>query len=569
MINESAVPNLSRNEGLKEACPTLCGTISQTLADASQERFSEDDYEFLKFHGIYQQDDRDKRKTGKQYIYMVRGRLPGGAVLPKVYLGFDRLSTEYGNKTLRITTRQGFQFHGVTKGNLGKFMKGIHEAMATTLAACGDVNRNVMASPTPATSLLVDEVQRQAKLVSDALLPKTRAYHQIWVEGVPLKLTEEDARFVDPLYGKTYLPRKFKVAFVIPPLNDVDVLTNDCGFIAIIENGRLAGYNLTAGGGMGMSHGNSATFARLADVIGFVGPDQVIETAKAVVTVHRDFGDRANRKHARLKYVIAERGVAWFREEMQRRLGFKFRPARPFEFTRQGDLYGWQPQFDGRYFLGLFVQNGRIKDEGAWRFKSGLRRVVEEFEPELRLTPWQNMLLVNVEAQNRAAITKILAEHGVEVERQGTVITRASIACPALPTCGLALAESERFIPEVLRQIEQLLAETGLKDEEIIIRMTGCPNGCARPLMAELAFVGRAPGKYQLYLGGNAASTRLGRLYKENVKSEEIPNELRPLFERFARERLGGERFGDFSERVLLKEAAAAQAPGAGVKGGA
>ncbi|HXR07425.1 MAG TPA: NADPH-dependent assimilatory sulfite reductase hemoprotein subunit, partial [Candidatus Acidoferrum sp.] len=539
----------------------------QTLADASQERFSEDDYEFLKFHGIYQQDDRDKRKTGKQYIYMVRGRLPGGAVLPKVYLGFDRLSTEYGNNTLRITTRQGFQFHGVTKGNLGKFMKGIHEAMATTLAACGDVNRNVMASPTPATSLLVDEVQRQAKLVSDALLPKTRAYHQIWVEGVPLKLTEEDAKFVDPLYGKTYLPRKFKVGFVIPPLNDVDVLTSDCGFIAIIENGRLAGYNLTAGGGMGMSHGNSATFARLADVIGFVGPEQVIETAKAVVTVHRDFGDRANRKHARLKYVIAERGVAWFREEMQRRLGFKFRPARPFEFTRQGDLYGWQRQFDGRYFLGLFVQNGRIKDEGAWRFKSGLRRVVEEFEPELRLTPWQNMLLVNVEAQNRAAITKILAGHGVEVERQGTVITRASIACPALPTCGLALAESERFIPEVLRQIEQLLAETGLKDEEIIIRMTGCPNGCARPLMAEMAFVGRAPGKYQLYLGGNAASTRLGRLYKENVKSQEIPNELRPLFERFARERLGGERFGDFSERVLLKEAAAAQAPGVGVKG--
>jgi len=567
MINESAVPKLSRNEGLKEACPTLCGTISQTLADASQERFSEDDYEFLKFHGIYQQDDRDKRKTGKQYIYMVRGRLPGGAVLPKVYLGFDRLSTEYGNNTLRITTRQGFQFHGVTKGNLGKFMKGIHEAMATTLAACGDVNRNVMASPTPATSLLVDEVQRQAKLVSDALLPKTRAYHQIWVEGVPLKLTEEDAKFVDPLYGKTYLPRKFKVGFVIPPLNDVDVLTSDCGFIAIIENGRLAGYNLTAGGGMGMSHGNSATFARLADVIGFVGPEQVIETAKAVVTVHRDFGDRANRKHARLKYVIAERGVAWFREEMQRRLGFKFRPARPFEFTRQGDLYGWQRQFDGRYFLGLFVQNGRIKDEGAWRFKSGLRRVVEEFEPELRLTPWQNMLLVNVEAQNRAAITKILAGHGVEVERQGTVITRASIACPALPTCGLALAESERFIPEVLRQIEQLLAETGLKDEEIIIRMTGCPNGCARPLMAEMAFVGRAPGKYQLYLGGNAASTRLGRLYKENVKSQEIPNELRPLFERFARERLGGERFGDFSERVLLKEAAAAQAPGVGVKG--
>ncbi len=569
MINHSAVPKLSRNEGLKEGCPTLCGTISQTLADASQERFSEDDYEFLKFHGIYQQDDRDKRKTGKDYIYMVRGRLPGGTVPPKVYLGFDRLSSDYGNKTLRITTRQGFQFHGVTKGNLGKFMKGIHEAAATTLAACGDVNRNVMASPTPATSALVDEVQHQAKLVSDALLPKTRAYHQIWVEGVEMKLNEEDAKFADPLYGKTYLPRKFKVAFVIPPRNDVDVLTNDCGFIAIVENGRLAGYNLTAGGGMGMSHGNSATFARLADVIGFVAPEQVIETARAVVTVHRDFGDRANRKHARLKYVMAERGAGWFREEMQRRLGFEFGPARPFAFTRHGDLYGWQRQIDGRYFLGLFVQNGRIKDEGAWRFKSGLRRVVEEFQPESRLTPWQNILLVNVEEQNRGAITRILAEHGVDVERQGTVITRASIACPALPTCGLALAESERFIPSVLARIEQLLAETGLKDEEIIIRMTGCPNGCARPLMAELAFVGRAPGKYQLYLGGNAASTRLARLYKESVRSEEIAEELRPLFLRFGHERLPGERFGDFSDRVLLQEMVAAGEPPAGEKTGA
>jgi sulfite reductase (NADPH) hemoprotein beta-component len=566
MIEPPTPPKLSRNEGLKEACPTLCGTIGPTLADASLDRFSEDDYEFLKFHGIYQQDDRDKRKVAKEYIYMVRGRLPGGAVLPQVYLAFDRLCGEYGNNTLRITTRQGFQFHGVRKDGLGRFMRGINEAMATTLAACGDVNRNVTAAPTPATSPLVDEVQRQAKTVSDALLPKTRAYHQIWVEGVALKLTEEDAKFVDPLYGKTYLPRKFKVAFVIPPLNDIDVLTNDCGFVAIIEKDRLAGYNLTAGGGMGLSHGNSATYARLADVIGFVTPNQVEATAKATVTIHRDFGDRTNRKHARLKYVIAERGVPWFRQEMERRLGFKFGPARPFEFTRQGDLYGWQKQFDGRHFLGLFVQNGRIKDDGALRLKSGLRRVVEEFQPELRLTPSQNILLVNIEAQNRAAITKILAEHGVTVESQGTVIARASIACPALPTCGLALSESERAIPEVLKRIEQLLAETGLKDEEIIIRMTGCPNGCARPLMAEMAFVGRAPGKYQLYLGGNAASTRLGRLYKESVKSEEFVTELRPLFERFARERLGGERFGDFSERVLLQEAPAAREPAAAVK---
>jgi sulfite reductase (NADPH) hemoprotein beta-component len=287
----------------------------------------------------------------------------------------------------------------------------------------------------------------------------------------------------------------------------------------------------------------------------------VIATARAVVTIHRDFGDRTNRKHARLKYVIAERGVKWFREELERRLGFKPGPARPFEFTRQGDLYGWHPQFDGRFFLGLFVQNGRIKDGETHRLKSGLRRVVEEFQPELRLTPSQNILLVNIEAQSRAAISKILAEHGVPVENQGTILARASIACPALPTCGLALAESERAIPDVLKRIEQTLAGTGLQDEEIIIRMTGCPNGCARPLLAEMAFVGRAPGKYQLYLGGNVAGTRLGRLYKESVKSGELDSVLRPLFERFAKERLGGERFGDFSDRVLLQEAHAAQEP--------
>ncbi|HEX3719730.1 MAG TPA: NADPH-dependent assimilatory sulfite reductase hemoprotein subunit [Verrucomicrobiae bacterium] len=554
MINADAVPKLTRNEGLKACDPFLAGTIRQTLDDSAKDRFSEDDYEFLKFHGIYQQDDRDKRKTGKQYIYMVRGRLPGGSLDSKVYLAFDALTEKFGNNTLRITTRQGFQFHGITKGVLGAFMKGVNEAMATTLAACGDVNRNVMAAPTPATSPLVDEIQRHAKTVSDALLPKTRAYHQIWVEGVELKLTDEDANFVDPLYGKSYLPRKFKVAFAIPPLNDIDIFTNDCGFIAIVEDGKLAGYNLLAGGGMGMSHGNAQTFPRLADVIGFVTPEQVVETAKGVVGIHRDFGDRTNRKHARLKYVLAERGVQWFREELGRRLSFKLQPERRFEFTRQGDVYGWQPQFDGRFFLGIFVENGRIKDADNYRLKTGLRRVAEEFNPDLRLTPSQNILLVNVKPEDREGITRLLAEHGVPVENQASVIRRASIACPALPTCGLALAESERLMPDVLTRMEQLLAEVGLAGEEIIMRMTGCPNGCARPFTAELALVGKAPGKYQLYLGGNEAGTQLCSLYKESVKNEELVSELRPLFGRFAQERLGKERFGDFCQRVLLAE---------------
>ncbi len=551
MIKTETAPKVTRNEELKAGDPTLAGTIAQTLADPSKERFSEDECEFLKFHGIYQQDDRDKRKAGKQYIFMIRGRLPGGAVEPSVYLRFDELSGAYGNNTLRITTRQGFQFHGVTKGNLGKFMKGLNEAMATTLAACGDVCRNVMAAPTPATSPVVDEIQRQAAAVSDTILPKTRAYHQIWIEGAELKLTEG---FADPLYGKTYLPRKFKVAFAIPPLNDIDVFTNDCGFIAIVEEGRLTGYNLIAGGGMGMSHGNVQTYPRLADVIGFIGPEQVIETVKAVVGIHRDFGDRTNRKHARLKYVIAERGAPWFRQELERRRGVKLEAARPFTFTGQGDLYGWQKQLDGDYFLGLFVENGRIKDAGPHRLKSGLRRVVEQFRPGLRLTPSQNILLVNVRPADREGITGVLAEHGVPVENQGSVIRRASIACPALPTCGLALAESERVMPGVLGRIEETLAEVGLKEEEIIIRMTGCPNGCARPYTAEVALVGRGPGRYQLYLGGNLAGTRLSRPFTDNIKIDNIAGELRPLFSRFARERLGAERFGDFCHRVLLAE---------------
>ena len=556
MISTESKP--TRNEGLKANNPILSGTISQTLLNPSLERFSEDDYEFLKFHGIYQQDDRDKRKVGKQYIYMVRGRLPGGCVSPSVYLALDRICTEYANQTLRITTRQGFQFHGITKGNLGKFMKGLNDSMATTLAACGDVNRNVTAAPTPATSPLVDEIQRHAAAVSDALLPKTRAYHQIWVEGTELKLTEEDANFVDPLYGKTYLPRKFKVAFAIPPLNDIDVFTNDCGFIAIIEGGKLAGYNLVAGGGMGMSHGNAHTYPRLADLVGFIKPEQVIDTAKGVLTIHRDFGDRTNRKHARLKYVIAEKGLEWFRGELQKRLPFPVEAARPYQFTKQGDLYGWHQQFDGKFFLGLFVENGRIKDAGNYRLKAGLREVVEKFQPDMRLTPTQNILLINIDTQKKDAITAILAEHGIPVENQASVVRRASMACPSMPTCGLGLAESERAMPDVMTRIEKLLAELGIPDEEIIIRMTGCPNGCARPYSAEMAFVGRAPGKYALFLGGNETGTRLARTFKESVKNEDIVNELRPLFQRFIQERIGGERFGDFSNRVLFPPAAAA-----------
>jgi sulfite reductase (NADPH) hemoprotein beta-component len=533
----------------------LSGTISQTLADASAERFSEDDYEFLKFHGIYQGDDRDQRKVAKHYIFMVRGRLPGGVVKTEHYLTFDRLATQYGNNTLRITSRQGFQFHGVVKAGLGPLVRAINEVLATTLAACGDVNRNVTASPTPATSELVDEVQADARKVSDALLPKTKAYHQIWVEGQQLKLPDEAAaNFVDPLYGRTYLPRKFKVAFAVPPVNDIDVFTNCLGFVAIAEAGKLAGYNLLAGGGMGMTHGNVQTFPRLADVIGFITPGQVVEAAKAVLTIHRDFGDRTNRKHARLKYVLEEMGVGPFRAELERRLGWKLPPARPFQFERQGDVFGWQRQRDGNYFLGLYVEAGRIKDTDTIRLKTALQKIVGQFKLETRLTPSQNLVLVNIRDADRGAITGLLAEHGVNVDKQGTTISRVSMACPALPTCGLALAESERALPGMLAKVGQLLAEVGLPEEEIIIRMTGCPNGCVRPAMAELSFVGRGPGRYQINFGGNVASTRLNRPYRDSVKAEEIVNELRPVFARFVKERAPAERFGDFCQRVLWPE---------------
>src|SRR6266850_1052878 len=550
MITTEAPVKLTRNEGLKAANPLLGGTIAKTLADPAAERFSDDDYEFLKFHGIYQQDDRDKRKVAKHYMLMIRTKFPGGVVTPQQYVVCDQLATQYANNTLRITTRQDFQFHGIVKNNIRQTMKGLNEALISTIAACGDVERNVMAPPTPATSPFVDEVLQEASRLSAVLAPATPAYHSIWLEGQPVDMNL-NSTFVDPLYGKRYLPRKFKTAFVIPPLNDIDIYTNDLGFVVIAENGKLAGYNLLAGGGLGMSHGNANTFPRLAAVIGFFTPEHLEVIAKAVLTVHRDFGDRTNRKHARLKYVIHEKGVDWFRGEVEQRAAIKLQPARPFQFTKQGDLLGWHQQTNGNHFLGLFVENGRIRDEEGYQLKTGLRRVVERFQPEVRLTPSQNILVVNIRAEHRADIKQLLSEHGVSVHNTFSRTRLASMACPALPTCGLALAESERALPSILTGVEGLLAELGIPEEEIIVRMTGCPNGCARRYMAEIAFVGKGPNKYQIYLGGDEASTRLNWVYKDSVKGEDLLNELRPVLARYVREREGKERFGDFCHRTL------------------
>ena len=544
----------SHNEVLKENSPTLAGTIAQTLADPEADKFSKDDSQFLKFHGIYQQDDRDNRKGGKKFMFMVRGRIPGGILPADLYLAYDKLADQYGNQTLRITTRQSFQFHGVIKSGLGKVIKGINDAMADTLAACGDVSRNVMSPPTPATNGVREAALEDCRRVSDALLPVTPSYVDIWVEGVKLDLNEKHEGFEDPLYGKTYLPRKFKTAFAIPPLNDTDVFTNCLGFIAVEENGELIGYNLVVGGGQGRTHNNTKTYPRCGDVVGFFTPDKIIEVAKSVLTVHRDFGDRSDRKHARLKYVLEEKGVDWFRSELEKRTGFSLDPAREYQFESQGDLFGWHEQTDGNLFLGLHVSTGRVKDADGSQLKSALRKIVEEFRTEVRLTPSQNLLLTGIDAANKDAITQILADHGVTADKQSTALQRASIACPALPTCGLALAESERYLPDLIDQIEGALNESGLNGEEIVIRMTGCPNGCARPYMAELGFVGKSPKKYQIYVGGSEKSIRLNTLWKDTVLEEDIVNELKPLFERFKAERNDGERFGDWCHRVVVPE---------------
>ncbi len=551
MIEQTA--KRTHNEEIKEAIPTLAGTIAATLQDPAADRFSEDDQQFIKFHGIYQQDDRDLRKIGKKYILMVRGRIPGGVMTPAQWITFDDLAARYGNNTLRVTTRQSIQFHGVVMAGLGPLVKAVNESLLSTLAACGDVNRNVLAPPTPAYTRAREEVFADCVRVADALRPQTRAYHAIWLDGVQLDLDDPaNKNFTDPLYGKTYLPRKFKIAFVIPPINDLDVLTNDLGFIAIVENERLVGYNVSVGGGLGRSHGNEATYPRLADVIGFLPPERLVDVAKAVLTVHRDFGDRTDRKHARLKYVVKERGVEWTRAEIERRAGLTLEPPRPYHFTTTHDLLGWHRAVDGSAFFGLHVENGRIRDAAGKAIKTALRRVAERFPHiEFRLTGNQNVILARVAPADQGAIDALLNEHGVPTDRQASVLHAAAMACVALPTCGLALAESERFLPGLLDRIEKLLADVGLPDEEIIIRMTGCPNGCARPYTAELAFVGKAPGRYQVWLGGNATGTRLNRVWKDMVKEAEIEAELRPLFERFRGERQPGERFGDWAARAV------------------
>ena len=542
---------LTQVERIKANSRHLRGTIVDSLADPLTDALAEDDSQLSKFHGFYQQDDRDLRSERKRqrlepaYSFMIRARVPAGVCSPDQWLTIDALASRYANGTIRLTTRQAIQLHGVIKRDLKKTIAGINESMLDTLAACGDVNRNVMAPPLPALSAIHRQVQADAETLSAHLTPATRAYHEIWLDGEKL-----DGKEVEPIYGDTYLPRKFKAAFVVPPMNDVDVFTQDLGFIAIVEHGKLAGYNVTVGGGMGMSHGEPGTYPRLGDVLGYCERDQVLAVSEAVVATQRDYGDRTNRKHARLKYTIDDRGLDWFRGEVESRSGTRLKDSRQFSFVANGDVYGWQESDDGRWHYTLFVQNGRVLDAGDREMLSGLRAIAAAYDGEFRFTPNQNLIISNVSQAQKSRIDELLAAHGIANEAQATPLRLHSLACVAMPTCGLAMAESERYLPSLIDRLDAELEAAGLAGEAITIRMTGCPNGCARPYVAEIGLVGKGPGRYNMYLGAGFAGDRLGSLFLENANEDEIIAALRELFRRHSAQRRPGERFGNFLVRT-------------------
>ncbi|KAK9761148.1 Sulfite reductase [NADPH] subunit beta [Basidiobolus ranarum] len=537
------------DDQMKTGSNFLRGSIAEGLADTTTGALCESDTKLTKFHGIYQQDDRDLReerhKQGleKAYSFMVRVRLPGGIATPEQWLAMDDIATNLANGTLKLTTRQTFQLHGVLKRNLKSSIRDINTALMDTLAACGDVNRNVMCCPNPDSTPIHREVFEFSKNLSEHLLPRTSAYHEIWLsDNVVGGNAMQD---YEPLYGSTYLPRKFKVAVAVPPSNDVDVFAHCLGYIAIVENDKLVGYNVTVGGGMGMTHNNKKTFPRIAEVMGFCTPEQAIEVGEKVMLVQRDYGVRTNRKHARLKYTIDDRGLDWFRGEVEERLGYKLEPARAYEFAHNGDRYGWRKDDNGTWQFGMYLENGRIKDTPDFMWKTGLREIAKVHKGSFLITPNQNLTLAGVTDEDLPKMKELLRQYKLDnVDHSG--LRLSSMACVALPTCGLAMAESERYLPSLITKIDQVIEEAGLRDDAITIRMTGCPNGCARPYVAEIAFVGKAPGTYNLYLGGGHAGQRLNKLYKESIQEEEIIQELTPLIKHYALEREDGEKFGDF-----------------------
>ncbi|MCK9858853.1 assimilatory sulfite reductase (NADPH) hemoprotein subunit [Paenibacillus sp. ATY16] len=550
-------------EHLKLESNYLRGSLTDSLANRITGGLPELDNRLLKFHGSYMQDDRDyrnereKQKLEPYYQFMLRVVTPGGVATPEQWLLMDSLADKYGTGSLKLTTRQAFQLHGVLKWNLKKTIQEINEAMLTTLAACGDVSRNVMCNPNPYQSELHSEVFYWAQQLTSHLAPKTPAYHEIWLDGEKVVDGAEQGE-VEPIYGPVYLPRKFKIGIAVPPSNDVDVYSQDLGFIAILgEDGKLAGFNVSVGGGMGMTHGDTATYPQLAKVIGFVTPDQVLDLAEKVVTIQRDYGNRSVRKYARFKYTIDRHGLPWFMDELQDRLGWQLAPAREFRFEHTGDRYGWIKGKDGKWNLNLYVQAGRVVDTEDNKLRSALREIAKIHTGDFRLTANQNLVIANVTAQKKTKIVAILKEFGIAEGSNYSALRRSALSCVALPTCGLAMAEAERYLPSLIDRLEPILANAGLRDQEINIRMTGCPNGCARPALGEISFIGKSPGKYNMYMGAGFAGDRLSKMYKENIGEDEIIDTLTPIINRYAAERNQGENFGDFVIRAGYVKAVA------------
>ena len=545
----------SELETLKSQSRYLRGSIDLGLADRSSGAISDSDTKLLKFHGSYQQDDRDLRderrrqKLEPDYSFMVRVRLPGGVMSAAQWLALDDLATRYASGGLRITTRQTFQYHGVIKEQLRELIGGIHAAGLSTLAACGDVVRNVVCSVNPQVSAAHAEVYDWSIRLMHHLEPRTRAYDELWVEK--RERSGDGSDDGEPLLGGTYLPRKFKIGIAIPPCNDIDVFAQDLGLIAILDaRGALAGFNLAPGGGLGATAGDVSTYPRLGDLIGYVPKEHVLDACWHAVAVQRDFGDRAERKHARLKYTIDDRGLPWFRDELQARLDVPIEPPRPHRFEHNGDRFGWIEGEDGRWHLTLRIPSGRVLDVGQRRRQSGMREIARVHGGSLHLTCNQNAIIVGVESADRARIDALVRAHGLDDHLTASPIRQHAIACVALPTCGLAMAEAERYLPAILARLEALLERHGLREEPIHFRISGCPNGCSRPYVGEIALIGRAVGRYDLRIGADHRGERLNALYRENLNEAQILEALDLLLARFAAEREPGERFGDFSVRV-------------------
>ena len=554
-IDLSSLDGLSGNETIKATSNHLRGLIKEELLEDTP-AFGDASETLLKFHGIYQQDDRDRRKEArakglsKHHQLMIRTRIPGGVVSPDAYIAHDEISRKWANGTLRVTTRQDFQLHGVLKGDIKKSIRAINDSLLTTLGGCGDVERNIMCCPEPIADQFHDAVDKSIGAMVTALTPKTRAYHEIWLDGEVVETSEPE---VEPLYREQYLPRKFKTTVALEGDNCVDVYAHDLAIVAMkSDGGTLRGFNVLVGGGLGRTHNKPETFVAVAQPLAFVQPDQIVEVAREVVAVQRDYGDRANRRHARLKYTIADRGLDWFRNEVQSRVNFKLQPPERLSWKPVDDHLGWHQQGDGNLYVGIYIENGRIADVDGVRSRTGLRKIVDELRPQVRLTAQQNVILAGIDPGDRSRVEQLMAEHGIAPIEAIPLAIRNAMACPAIPTCGLAVAEAERALPGLIRQLTALLDEIGLADERISFRMSGCPNGCSRPYLGDVGFVGTTLGKYDVMLAGDFNGTRLNRVYAPNVPIAEIPALLRPTLEAFRDERERGEGFGDWVERAGL-----------------